>query len=479
MATRIIDADGATIPSLEAFVAAAAPSPDLSTVLGVGNTLGAEDIVIDSTGSIRNLASADAVCYLRKGAAARDEGAYAVRRGTGELDAVVAWNDGAGRWELGYHDTTGGTVAPPGALSSLADVRFNDIYMTGNSINGTAAVRLRASGSVNLEGTALEIWSGGSQRWFVNSSGHFFADADNLLDVGSPDGGSTDKRPRTVYVGTSMVVGSGVTIDTNGFSKVATTDNVILLRQGASSGDEAVITVERGADGDDAVMALVTQGLLSPRWEAGFFDTVGGTTAPTGTLANLADFRCENLTIAGGFISGDSGVAMTVRSNTADLNVGTINGGDLVLQAATGQWKVKHSTGHIVAASDNARDIGSADGGTTPLRPRTIYVGTSFDGPAVDSSGALAIGGTAATSVTIGRSGQSIGLFGASAVTQPANIVSLTDSSGGSANDTIAAITNAANAGSADVGPTADAIADLAAKVNAILTLLNSVGLMA
>jgi hypothetical protein len=43
----------------------------------------------------------------------------------------------------------------------------------------------------------------------------------------------------------------------------------------------------------------------------------------------------------------------------------------------------------------------------------------------------------------------------------------LTDSSGGSANTTIAAITNAANAGSADVGPVKDAIADLAAQLEA------------
>ncbi len=50
-----------------------------------------------------------------------------------------------------------------------------------------------------------------------------------------------------------------------------------------------------------------------------------------------------------------------------------------------------------------------------------------------------------------------------------ATAASLTDNSGGTGNTTIAAITNAANAGSADVGPTADAIADLAAQVNALI----------
>lgn len=50
----------------------------------------------------------------------------------------------------------------------------------------------------------------------------------------------------------------------------------------------------------------------------------------------------------------------------------------------------------------------------------------------------------------------------------------LTDSSGGVADTTIAAITNAANPGSADVGPTANAIADLAAQVNALRVDLTS-----
>lgn len=59
-----------------------------------------------------------------------------------------------------------------------------------------------------------------------------------------------------------------------------------------------------------------------------------------------------------------------------------------------------------------------------------------------------------------------------------AAITSLTDSSGGSADDTVAAITNANNAGSADVTPTANAIADLAAKVNAILAALRSAGII-
>ena len=46
----------------------------------------------------------------------------------------------------------------------------------------------------------------------------------------------------------------------------------------------------------------------------------------------------------------------------------------------------------------------------------------------------------------------------------------LTDSSGGTAATTLAAITNAANAGSADVAPTANAIASLAAELAKVKT---------
>lgn len=49
-----------------------------------------------------------------------------------------------------------------------------------------------------------------------------------------------------------------------------------------------------------------------------------------------------------------------------------------------------------------------------------------------------------------------------------ATVAALVDNSGGTANDTIAAITQAANAGSADFAVTQDAIADLAAKIEQI-----------
>lgn len=50
----------------------------------------------------------------------------------------------------------------------------------------------------------------------------------------------------------------------------------------------------------------------------------------------------------------------------------------------------------------------------------------------------------------------------------------LTDSTGGTPGTTLAAITNGANAGSADVGPVKDAIASLNARINTLAQVLNA-----
>ena len=94
-------------------------------------------------------------------------------------------------------------------------------------------------------------------------------------------------------------------------------------------------------------------------------------------------------------------------------------------------------------------------------------------------TGVKTFNGEVELNAALNHDGTTVGFYGATPVTQAAAEANLTDNSGGTANDTIAAITNAANAGSADVGPTADAIADLAAKVNAILTALRNLGLIA
>jgi hypothetical protein len=118
------------------------------------------------------------------------------------------------------------------------------------------------------------------------------------------------------------------------------------------------------------------------------------------------------------------------------------------------------------------------------------------------ATGVLEINGQAAigtTGTALALSGDlevagDVGFYGTAAVAQPsaytqtyataaktvalATVVAqtaVTDNGGGAAADgTIAAITNAANAGSADVAPVADAIKELSAKINLLVTAVNA-----
>jgi len=101
----------------------------------------------------------------------------------------------------------------------------------------------------------------------------------------------------------------------------------------------------------------------------------------------------------------------------------------------------------------------------------------------------LTLGGTGGSGAIILKPGgtgtefevrpNQVGFYGSTPVAQATGSVNLTDNSGGTANDTIADITEANNAGSADRVPTEDAIADLAAKVNNMLTALRNIGIIA
>jgi hypothetical protein len=75
--------------------------------------------------------------------------------------------------------------------------------------------------------------------------------------------------------------------------------------------------------------------------------------------------------------------------------------------------------------------------------------------------------------------GAAVGFYNTPPASQAAASADLVDNSGGSAAGTIAAITDTATSGSADVGPTNDATASLALKVTDCLSALRRVALIA
>jgi len=67
---------------------------------------------------------------------------------------------------------------------------------------------------LRINGSTLSLMSGGTQRWNVDGSGHFLAEADNTYDIGA----SGANRPKNVYIGGSTVIGAFHTV---GVSTVA------------------------------------------------------------------------------------------------------------------------------------------------------------------------------------------------------------------------------------------------------------------
>lgn len=83
--------------------------------------------------------------------------------------------------------------------------------------NGTSAFTVNANSAAG-SGTAQELWLkaannvyfGGSAgyAWTINNTGHFLTGADNTYDIGAVSA----TRPRSVYAGTSITPGRGVTV---------------------------------------------------------------------------------------------------------------------------------------------------------------------------------------------------------------------------------------------------------------------------
>ncbi len=179
--------------------------------------------------------------------------------------------------------------------------------------------------------------------------------------------------------------------------------------------------------------------------------------AGLGTLRNLTGFfyyPTRNtgiiLTSYGVYIDHNTANATTqvgghFAGTTGAVQVGT---GSISAPTVNGRW---FQDGDIVLGA-------SAMSGTERLR----VVGNSLLGGAVQITG------------DINHDGNNVGFYATAPVTQDADIVALTDSSGGTANNTVAAVS-----GSGDDATINDNFADLAAKFNGLRTHLRRVGLMA
>lgn len=145
---------------------------------------------------------------------------------------------------------------------------------------------------------------------------------DNTLDIGSADGGVTLLRPRTVYVGTSIVVGKNSAVGTG-----------VAISSAAGQ-----------------FRSLQFQTNLLPRW------TLQGNNTAEGGADAGSDFNVAAFTDAGGLID-------------LPITITRAPGGSIALA----------TTRALIYSADGTTDIGSSDAGTTLRRPRIVYVATAVE----------------------------------------------------------------------------------------------------
>jgi hypothetical protein len=96
---------------------------------------------------------------------------------------------------------------PMGIFLTQSDATNNTVYIGGGTGVFNAATIIR------FFTAADNVTTSGTERWTINSPGHFLAATDNAYDIGAS--GAT--RPRTLYVATSVDFGSnGVLTGTSG-----------------------------------------------------------------------------------------------------------------------------------------------------------------------------------------------------------------------------------------------------------------------
>jgi hypothetical protein len=84
---------------------------------------------------------------------------------------------------------------------------------------------------------ALHLGTGMQSRWYLTTGGHWNAASDNTYDFGA----TTSARPRSVYVGTSLAIGSNVS--TVGFLRFAASGSVahLVSRNAANTADVGIL----------------------------------------------------------------------------------------------------------------------------------------------------------------------------------------------------------------------------------------------
>lgn len=165
--------------------------------------------------------------------------------------------------------------------------------------------------------------------------------------------------------------------------------------------DSRRIYVDDGSSWQEIAYLAATAGPFLPIANGAFTGTItgpnitlsGNITASTGSIAGTLSF-----TAAASVIDATGGSGLTVKASNAGGSITYMSGG-------TNRWQMG-STGHFIAMSDGAYDIGAVASG----RPRTVYAATSvvsnsFAGPEVRAAAQLDLIATGASQIRLSTNG--------------------------------------------------------------------------
>lgn len=291
-------------------------------------------------------------------------------RGTAATPALVTNND-----NLGTISFVGWTAA-----TTLAEGAKIECAVDGTPGVGDMPGRLVFYTTPDGSGTSVE-------RWRITNAGHLLGGADNTYDIGAT--GAT--RPRTVYVGTSVVVGSTITVSTNAISGSGN----ISLNAAASSfvgiGNTSNQAIQIG--GSDSATHDATPGVIfiqpSDGVGSGSYVAVYGSDADASQPGGFVDIRGGNGFATGNRAAGDLFVYGGGANGSTVAGPVYCEGGFGGTTAPGGLFEIKGGSTTLASAFGGNVDI-QGGGGVGAARAGQLRLG-------VTNTRSIAIGGGAGT----------------------------------------------------------------------------------
>lgn len=408
-----------------------------------------------TTLSTTNLVVSDNLMLLNSGNNGADSGIAFERGATGD-DAVILWEEGNARFELGLADTTAGTVTPS-AISAFRDLKVNNLLLDGTAITADGALTVAATGAANLsltgQGTTYNLSASGAS---LTTTAQDIIGAINEIDGAA---GSADTLAATLTAGnltgaTTIEIsaaGSGIRSSAGAAATNPGVELDIIAGAGNTTGAGGPLTLTAGQGGATGVggVAQLTSGAggatsgnsgdvhirvgsvvsgTAGVIEIGNVNATGVTISRTGVTTTVAGSLTSTqlLTATAGMSVGSTqsitGAGALTLTNTGVLTIGSGSTTTVELSQAGNNTSINGTLGVDQAATFTA--VADFDAGLTLATGQAI---TGDGAITLTNTGAMAIGNGNTTTVTMSRTGQTTAVAGILTVAEAATFTSVAD----------------------------------------------------